>query len=180
MKNWNLVVTAVPGPRHVHDLLAGLRRFGHFAPTSFKDVIIGEVQDPIALFEAVAQARAQSEPWGTMLGRAIPIQTRFRFTPDTLLAQLCEAAEGLLDRLAGGSFYVRLERRGHVGELASPEIERAVADHLFTLAEARGVRLRTDFHDPDNILVVETLGDECGVALISRELRTRYPFVHTR
>jgi tRNA(Ser,Leu) C12 N-acetylase TAN1 len=180
VKNWNLVVTAVPGPRHVHDLLAGLRRFGHFATTSFKDVIIGEVQDPAALFEAVTQARARSEPWAMVLGRAIPIETRFWFTPDTLVAQLCTAAEGLLDRLAGGSFHVRLERRGHVGELASPAIERAVADHLFTLAEARGIRIRTDFHDPDNVLVAETLGDECGVGLIGRELRTRYPFVHTR
>ena len=179
MKNWNLIVTAVPGPRHVHDLLAGLRRFGHFATTSFKDVIIGEVEDPARLFEAVAQARAQSEPWALMLGRAIPIETRFTFSPETLVAQLCEAAGGLLDRLTG-SFHVRLERRGHAGELASPQVERAVADHLFTLAEARGVRLRTDFHDPDHVLVAETLGDECGVGLIGRELRARYPFVHTR
>jgi tRNA(Ser,Leu) C12 N-acetylase TAN1 len=75
---------------------------------------------------------------------------------------------------------VRLERRGHAGEIATPEVERAVADHLFTLAAARGLQLRTDFTDPDYIVVAETLGDECGVALITRAMRTRYPFVHTR
>ena len=180
MKDWNVVVTVVPGPAHVHELLTGLRRFGRFSSTSFKDVIIGEVQDPAVLFEALAKARADGVDWAHMLGRAIPIEARFHFAPETLTAQLQQATEGMLERLASGSFHVRLERRGHAGEIATPEVERAVADHLFTLAAARGLQLRTDFTDPDYIVVAETLGDECGVALITRAMRARYPFVHTR
>jgi len=180
VKDWNVIVTAVPGPAHVRDLLAGLRRFGRFGTTSFKDVMIGEVQDPDVLLEALARARKEGVPWAAMLGRVIPVEARFRFTVETLTAQLQDAVAGMLERLSGGSFHVRLERRGHAGEIPTPEVERAVADHIFTLAQARGMPLRTDFTDPDFIVVAETLGDECGVALITREMRSCYPFVHTR
>jgi len=40
--------------------------------------------------------------------------------------------------------------------------------------------LRTDFDDPDYLVVAETLGEEGGVGLVTREQRSRYPFVEAR
>ncbi|MCI0428786.1 MAG: hypothetical protein L0Z46_12280 [Nitrospiraceae bacterium] len=34
-----------------------------------------------------------------------------------------------------------------------------------------------DFKDPDAIVAVELIGDECGVGLINRTVRERFPFV---
>ena len=34
-----------------------------------------------------------------------------------------------------------------------------------------------DFKDPDAIVAVELIGDECGVGLITRTMRERFPFV---
>lgn len=86
----------------------------------------------------------------------------------------------LAARMEAGSFHLRLERRGLAETLPSDRVEREVADHLYSLAEARGVALHTSFHDPDYVLVAETVGAECGVALLPRALRERYPFVAAR
>jgi tRNA(Ser,Leu) C12 N-acetylase TAN1 len=34
-----------------------------------------------------------------------------------------------------------------------------------------------DFHDPDIIIAIEIVGDECGIGFITKSLRERYPFV---
>ena len=105
-------------------------------------------------------------------------QQEIKEAKESLEPQLKQAAAALLERVpAGGSFHVRLERRGLAGRVATQEIERAVAEHLFELAAARGIALRTDFQDPDFVVAAETVGEECGVALVTRELRARYPFV---
>ena len=33
---------------------------------------------------------------------------------------------------------------------------------------------------PDYVVVAETMGEQCGVALITRELASRYPFLQAR
>jgi tRNA(Ser,Leu) C12 N-acetylase TAN1 len=180
MKNWNLVVTVVPGPGHVHRVLDALRRWGEFHSSNFKDVCLGRVEDTTALLEAIRDARESGEEWCDSLGRVIPIERIFHFTPETLTEKLKEAVTPFCDRMQSGTFHVRLERRGLTGEVISPKVEREVADHLFTLAEARGKSFHTAFEDPDYVVAAETLGNDCGVALLPRELRARYPFVQTR
>jgi len=34
-----------------------------------------------------------------------------------------------------------------------------------------------EFHDPNVVVVVELVGDTAGLAIVTRELRTRFPFV---
>jgi tRNA(Ser,Leu) C12 N-acetylase TAN1 len=93
---------------------------------------------------------------------------------------LQEAVTPFLDRIPGGTFFFRLERRGMLGQIMSQEIERAVAEHLYAQAERQGKTLHTDFDNPDYIIAAETVRDECGVALLARDMRERYPFVQTR
>src|SRR5262249_15031187 len=90
---------------------------------------------------------------------------------------LAAAAEVFLDRLAGGSFYVRLERRGLKGTIHSALVERGVGEHLYRRLEEQGRAARVDFADPDHVLAIETLGHHAGLDLFSRALRARHPFV---
>lgn len=180
MEHWNVIVTALPGVAREFALLKELGRYGEFRPSMFKDVCVGRVEDVSEFLEAIRLAMEQEVEWVGDLGRAIPIERVFRFTPDTLTDQLKAAVTPFVQGMDSGTCYVRLERRGLAGEVMSPEVERAVADHLFALAEQEGKILRASFEDPDYIVAAETLGDECGVTLIRRELRQRYPFVHPK
>jgi tRNA(Ser,Leu) C12 N-acetylase TAN1 len=82
--------------------------------------------------------------------------------------------------MPAGSFCVRIERRGFAHELKTQDLERAIGEHLHALAEAQGKPMRTVFDDPDSVVAAETLGSECGVALLPRSLREHYPFVQIR
>lgn len=180
MREWNVIVTTQPGWRREKALLGALNACGEFHPSPFKDVCTGHVADPAAFLEWLRRAAGAGEPWIADLGRVIPVEVVFRFAPGELTEKLKLAVAPMLPRIAGGSFHFRLERRGMGESVASPGVERIVADHLFSLAEQSGVSLAVSFDDPDAIVCAETLGELCGVALITRALRSRYPFVHVK
>jgi tRNA(Ser,Leu) C12 N-acetylase TAN1 len=104
----------------------------------------------------------------------------FWFTPRDFTERLKEAVTPMVARMTEGSFCVRIERRGFAGELKTQDAERAVGEHVQTLAATQGKRMQTDLDDPDEVIAAETLGQECGVALLPRALREKYPFVQTR
>jgi tRNA(Ser,Leu) C12 N-acetylase TAN1 len=180
MKDWNVLVTAQPGPQHIRALLNGLRQYGEFHRTEFHDVCIGRVTDVTSFLENVLAASDAHADWVRHLSRVIPVERTFHFTPETLVGLLKEVLTPFAERIDAGSLYVRLERRGLTGRVSSPDVERAVADHIFDINERRGRALHTSFDDPDYIVVMETIGEECGLALLTREMRRRYPFVQPR
>ena len=59
-------------------------------------------------------------------------------------------------------------------------MERQVGEHLCALAEMAGKRLQVSFTEADYVVVAETVGNECGIALLDLPLRERYPFVLPR
>jgi tRNA(Ser,Leu) C12 N-acetylase TAN1 len=81
------------------------------------------------------------------------------------------------DRIDGGSFYVRIERRGHAGEIHSQPLEQELDRTLTEHVREQGATPYIDFKDPDAIVAVELIEDECGVGLITRAMRERFPFV---
>jgi len=178
--DWNVVVTTESGRLRFFAALSGLRNLGEFRTVPFKGVCVGRVADVPAFLEALREAKAREKPWAMAVARVIPVEQAFAFTPETLGERLESALAPLAARIAAGSFHFRFERRGLAGQVRSDLVERAVAERVFAVAEARGVALRTSFTDPDTVLVAETVGDECGVALLPRALRERYPFVATR
>ncbi len=178
--DWNVIVTVRPGPQHERDLLGALNRFGRFRPTQFHDVCLGHVSEIDAFLEAVHGAIGQCKGWVSNLGRVIPADVVLPFTSETLVDRLVQAVVPLMARLTGGSFAVRVERRGLAGEVGTQQIEAAVGEQVAMLASAKGTAIRTDLEDPDFVLAVEIVGHECGLALLPRELRERHPFVRTR
>jgi hypothetical protein len=63
VKNWNVVVTVVPGPGRQARLLGQLRRLGDFERTEFKNVCLGHVEDAAQFLEALRFARENGKPW---------------------------------------------------------------------------------------------------------------------
>jgi tRNA(Ser,Leu) C12 N-acetylase TAN1 len=180
--NWNIIVTSLPGSGCEYRLLHELRSMGKFHTTEFKDVCMGYVEDVTNFLEAIRQAEAEGSPWVKDLGRVIPVEKTFHFTPETLVEQLKAAVTPYVSRISGGTFHVRLERRGLIGQVISPEVERSFAEHFFSLSEKEGKEgheMMASFKDANHIVAAETVGHECGVTLLTRDLRQRYSFVKT-
>jgi tRNA(Ser,Leu) C12 N-acetylase TAN1 len=180
VQQWNLIVTVVPGPHHIHDVRSSLGYLGHFWLTSFRDVLIGWTDDTQTLLQAITEAREKDKRWSHMIGRVIPVQNVFFFTADSLTEQLKRAVAPLVKEMQSGRFYFRLERRGMAGQIPSQEVEQAVAAHLVSLADDKDIELTTDFEDPDFVVAAETIGNECGVCLLTRELMKQFPFVRPK
>ncbi len=175
MLDWNIIATAESG--RDRDLLLELNQLGEFRRPGFRGVLIGRVADVNQFLEAVQRASEHGMAWVKDLARASPVEQIFHFTPETFEARLKEAVVPLVERMAGGTFYVRLERRGYKGRIVSPEVERALDTYLINLAAEHGKTLQVSFEDAEYVVAAETVGDMCGVALLTRELRLRYPFV---
>jgi tRNA(Ser,Leu) C12 N-acetylase TAN1 len=175
---FDVLATALEGRRDA--LLVALRRLGRFRPGGYRNVVVGSVGDRTAFLDRVAEELAHDPRLPTALARLLPIDQTLRFTLETALDVLAAAVEPLVDQLSGDAFFVRVERRGLKGRLHTPTLERDLADRVWRMIEARGGTPRVYFGDPDGVIVVETLGDQAGVALLPRALRQRYPFVRIR
>jgi len=179
-RRWNVVLTVQPAPRAVHELLDALHTFGEFHITPFHYVCSGWVKDIPTFLDALLEAQQAGRHWTKHLARVVPVARTFEFAPDSLEAKLEAAVAEIAADVEGGTCFVRVERRGLAEHVHAAELELAIADQLFSAVEARGKSLRTSFVDPDYIVAVETLETECGVTLITRDLRRRYPFVRVR
>src|SRR5690242_18207658 len=121
VKNWNVIVTVVPGPGRESRLLGQLRRPGYFERTEFKNVCLGEAEAGAQCRGALQLGRHNSERGLAALGRVIPVEQTCLFTPEPLTGQLKQAVSPLVARIAEGTFYVRLERRGLLGQVMGQE-----------------------------------------------------------
>ena len=176
MKQFNLVATLADGGRFPA-LLRELAAFGEFHKTEFFGVVLGQVAEPLELFEAIGAARDESPQAFADLGRLIPVSEVFHFTVDSLVEEASRAIRPHLAQFAGKSFYVRLERRGFKGKIISPEAERQLDAVILEASAASGQPARVDFTDPDLIVALETFGGRAGIGWLGRELRARFPFV---
>jgi tRNA(Ser,Leu) C12 N-acetylase TAN1 len=172
---WNVVVTSHEGTQR--RLRRALWPLVRLTRSGFRNVFVGQVDDPAAFLAAVAELRATRPALDQWLGKVVPVERTFAVDPATFQDRLREEAAPFVERLAGRSFHVRVERRGHKGVIDSHACEQALGASLWAALDARGARPVVDFRDPDLVLVVELVGDTAGLALVNRELRTRFPFV---
>lgn len=172
---WNVLATAKNlEQRH---LARRLKRFGDFRWTPYLGLLIGRVEDHQAFFDQLRRCEENEPGFLFPLARIVPLDRTFIFTTDTLVPLLKSKMLGYADQIGSGSFHVRVERRGHKNEIHSRQIEQAVAGALIESLSKRGHTPHVDFHDPDIIIAIEIVGDECGIGFITKLLRERYPFV---
>ena len=175
MTPWNLVVTCRRNGER--GALKELRFFGRFRPTGFRDVLAGYVEDRARFFEELLKSREMRDPVWRFLVRAIPIDVVFSFTLDTFRARLGEVIDRMADSVPPGAFYVRIERRGHKGEIPTPEVEREMDGRIIVAHERLGRSSRVDFKEFSSVVAVETFHDLGGAGVLHREKMERYPFL---
>ena len=175
LPSWNVVVTAKDHEqRH---LARWVKRLGDFWWTPFLGLLVGRVEDHDAFCEQLRRGEEERPGFLRPLARLIPIDRTFTFQVEHLPAQLERAVLAYADRIDSGSFYVRIERRGHAGDIHSQPLEQELGRTLLAHLREQGAAPLIDFKDPDAIVAVELIGDECGVGLITRTMRERFPFV---
>lgn len=171
MEAWNVLVTCLMGSERT--VFEELKALGKFKKANFKDVYAGKVENLEVFFEAL-QKNIFLLP---NIGKAVPIEKTFSFHLEEFEELLKKSLIDYLPRLENHSFYVRIERRGFKGKINSLSEEKILDQFLLEELRKQGREGRIDFENPDYIVAVETLGDRCGVSLISRELKAKYPAI---
>ena len=154
--------------------------YGEFHLSGFRAVILGKVDDPGEFLETLKRKWEAQPFFPQMLSTATPIQALFPFTLENLMDRLKQEALAFLPAIGDKPFYVRVKRRGHKGELSSQQVEQALDRFLLEELAAQGREGRVDFNHPEVILFVELLHNQCGLTLITREMKERYPFVKVK
>jgi len=178
VQRWTVLATAFEGRRP--ELLRALRRLGRFGGGGYRNVCVGDVEDVPACFDAVAELLAADPTMAGVLARMLPIDVNLTIDPEDPLAGLEPAVREVAPRLAGGAYYVRVERRGLRGTVHSSDVERTLGGVVWQALEAAGHAPRVDFADPAAVLCVETLGERAGLGVVTRAMRARWPFVRVR
>jgi tRNA(Ser,Leu) C12 N-acetylase TAN1 len=173
--DWNLLVTAMQ--HHAGDVRRSLRPIVDVRSSRFRNVLLARVDDPGAALTAVAELTVRRPALRAWLGKMVPVARTFAVDPDQFTTQAEEALAPLLGEIAGRSFHVRVERRGHKGRIDSHAVERDLGEWILDVLQARKAAARVDFHDPDVVVAVELVGDVAGVALLPRTLREAHEFV---
>lgn len=178
MEQWNVLATSFEGYRDL--LLRVLKKFGRFGGAGYRNVAIGRVEDVPVFLDALRDAMAAEPRLGAVVAKAVPIARTVRFDPAELFDALTEAARPMFPELAGGTFHVRVERRGLKGLLHAAEVEKHVGAAAWAALEADGHAPKVSFKDPDRVLLIETIGERAGLTVIDRALRQSYDFVRVR
>ena len=173
--DWNLVVTAQEGAQR--ELVRELAPLVRLRRTPFRNVRIGKVEDVPEFLAALMEQRERQPFLDNYLARVLPVERTFRVDPAHFPEDLQREMTTLLDRVAGHSFHVRVERRGHKGAIHTHQTEQALGEWLFDTLAGRGKEPVVEFRDPALVVAVELVGEVGGIGLVSRELRERFPFV---
>jgi tRNA(Ser,Leu) C12 N-acetylase TAN1 len=175
MKAWNLVITSYMGQEQ--RLLKELETLGEFHPSGFAAVIVGLVPEPGPFLDKLKDIWEKNPLYPEILSSVTPIREVFPFTVANLVPLLKEKALALGPEIGDQPFYVRMKRRGHKGELSSQEVEQALDQFLKEELISRGQKCYIDFDAAQVIVVVETIHNQCGLGLVTREMKDRYPFI---
>jgi len=112
------------------------------------------------------------------MSHVVPLKRMFTFkNASEFDEKLPDIALSYAPQLAGRSFHVRLRRRGLKGIISTPEEERSLDELLLEASAAAGKPGRITFEDPDYVLLIETVGENGGVALWTGDDLKRYPFL---
>lgn len=174
---WNAVATIYPGCyAEARRLLGG---YGEVARTGYFNVLLVSVASvPVFLDRLEADTREDATLLNTV-SRLVPSEAGFRFqSPEEFEDRARRAVDPLIPRLEGRSFHVRMHRRGFKGRLSSQAEEQFLDHYILERLEQAGAPGRITFDDPDEIITLETVGQEAGISCWSREQRQRYLFLN--
>jgi len=175
--DWNVVITVRDEFERAEEELAVL---GAVARTEYFNVLVMQVDDP-ETFPASLKGLGELMPdfLDRCVARATPARSTFTFqSAEEFEEEAVRVMRELAPDLAGRSFHVRMHRRGFKEKLASDEEERELAGAIYDRLQEEGLpEPSVSFDDPDAVVVVETVSNQAGISLWTREDLERYPFL---
>ncbi len=168
MRNWNVVVTVAE-----HRFVAACKLLEPLGPvrrTGYYNVLVMHVEDPRQFLDTLCTWLTAYPETADVLARISPVTDRFIFqSKEELETKAREIALSYAPALAGKSFHVRVHRRGWRNKVDGQALERMLGEAVFDQLVALGTPARVVFDDPDAIIAVETIDNQAGAALWTRE-----------
>lgn len=177
MLDWNVLVSVQQqGYQAARQLLS---EYGKVMHTDYLNVLVMWIDDVDAFLETIRRLYDRQAAQLACIGRIIPVSQRFTYqNVEAFESQAREVASHWLAQLAGRHFYVRMHRRGFRGRLSSQEEERFLDEYILEQLQQHGrPAAKVDFAGAERVIAVETLGQQAGMSLWTREQIERYPFL---
>ncbi len=176
MRDWNVVVTV--HEHHFSQACRFLEAYGQLAKSDFFNVLTMRVSD-IGQFLHDLHQQLQDEPvLAKCVARVLPVGSSFVFQSPAEFELKAQAVVAVwVEKLSGTRFHVRMHRRGFKGRMSSQDEERFIDHYLMQCLSERGATAEMNFEDPDYIIAVETIGQQAGMSLWSRDELQRYPLI---
>jgi len=173
--SWNVLVTSQEG--FERELRRFIKRHGTFRKSGFRNLLLGEVPDVLVFLDTFAtelDVKPFARPW---IGRVLPIHVQYPVELETFCPDTESHLSALSPQIAGRSFHVRVERRGHKGVMNTRDLELRFGEFLWSLLNKDGRSPVISFADPEVVVAIEVVGAVAGIALVERALRHQYTFV---
>jgi len=177
METWNVVITVHEGYYNlVRELLKPL---GAVHKTDYFNVLVMTVDDMQQALEAIRAMLGEKPELHGAIARFVPAAQTFFFTSAAEFEKKAqEAVLSLTRELEGKKFHIRMKRRGFKKRISSLEEETFLDRVLLEALEKRGAPGTISFTDPDAVIAIETVGQQAGMTLFTREELIMYPFLH--
>ena len=176
MHDWNVVVSVHDGGyKRARQIL---EEFGRVSRTDFYNMLMLQVDDISAMLENLRERLSTDDEVRMTLARVMPVSCSFTFqTPEEFETKAGKAVLPWLPQLANKSWHVRMHRRGFKGRLSSHDEERFLDQLLLEELAKAGTPGHISFEDPDVVIAVETVSQQAGLALWTRQDLRKYPFL---
>jgi tRNA(Ser,Leu) C12 N-acetylase TAN1 len=173
VKDWNLVVSVYQdGFRRA---IRALEKLGPVERSHYHNVLVMKVEDPMSLLAAIERQTEEMPALYDAIARVAPAARRFEFgSADEFRERAKPILREWAARLAGHSFHARLHRRGARQELRSPDIEKFIDDEILAATSEAGTPATMSFTDPDAVIAIDTIDDQAGMGLWTRDDLARH------
>jgi tRNA(Ser,Leu) C12 N-acetylase TAN1 len=173
---WNAVVTL--RGEHFAEGVDALKRHGAVIPSPFSNVITMRVDDLEGILDDLLAALAADPHVRASVSRFVPLQHTFTFrSNDEFERNVAATSSEWTEDLAGKSFHVRVHRRGGDTMLDAADEAALVGQVVLDALEAAGTNGRVVFDDPDAVIDIETIDNDAGMSLWTRDDLNDYPFL---
>jgi len=177
METWNVVVTVHEG--YYRSALETLEPLGVVSKTDFFNVLVLMVADIGKALKTFQTMWHETPHIRQAIARFVPVTHTFSYTnAEEFEKKAIKTVFFLAKKLGGKKFHVRMHRRGFKNRISSLEEETFLDRVLLEALAKRGEPGSISFTGPDAVIVIETVGQQAGMALFTAEELALSPFLH--